>query len=374
SQRDAKRDEHAKLLAEAKKEIDNRPPPESRKAYAVTDKPKGEIGDAHVHVAGNQHRKGARAPRGFLSVITPEQPEIPGDQSGRLQLAEWLVSEENPLTPRVMVNRIWHWHFGKGIVATTDNFGLQGEKPTHPELLDYLASRFVESGWSFKAMHREIMLSDAYRRASVTNSANVAEDPSNDMLWRYERRRLEAEAIRDGVLLVSGRLDLSEPKEHPFGSVKEHERFTQHNPFLANFDKYEHDHRSVYLMTQRLQKHPILGLFDGPNRNQPTGVRRVSTVPLQSLFMMNSGFIRRNAESFAETLLAMEASDRERINVAFERAMARPATDDELADGLAFVDEVQAELGDMDEQARERQAWSSFARVLLSSSEFVYVD
>ena len=194
----------------------------------------------------------------------------------------------HPLTARVLVNRVWQHHFGRGIVATPSNFGLRGEPPTHPELLDWLAARFVADGWSIKALHRRIVTSRAYRRSSRHDPANAAKDPGNRSLWRFDRSRLDAESLRDAMLAVSGTLDLSRPGTHPFPPI-ERWRWTQHSPFK---EVYPTDRRSVYLMTQRLQKHPYLALFDGPDTNTSTEARTRATVPLQALYLMNNPWVR----------------------------------------------------------------------------------
>ncbi len=188
-----------------------------------------------------------------------------------------------------MVNRIWQHHFGRGIVATPSNFGVRGEPPSHPELLDWLAARFVAGGWSIKAMHREIVLSATYQLSSDEDTRSAALDPDDRLLWRFPRRRLDAESIRDAMLAVAGRLDPSRPGRHPFPPIEDW-HWTQHDAFKT---VYPSNHRSVYLMTQRLVKHPFLALFDGPDTNTSTDVRGRSTVPLQALWFLNNPFVRR---------------------------------------------------------------------------------
>ena len=204
-----------------------------------------------------------------------------------------------PLTARVMVNRVWQHHFGRGIVATPSNFGTRGDPPSHPELLDWLTATFVEHGWSIKSLHRLIMQSKTYQLASDSNSADEAIDPANQWYWRFNRLRLDAEAIRDAMLDVSGVLDFARPGPHPFPPIREW-HWTQHFPFKAD---YPSNHRSVYLMTQRLHRHPFLGLFDGPDTNTTTDVRSTSTVPLQALYLMNDKFMRDTAGEFARSPL-----------------------------------------------------------------------
>ncbi len=250
-------------------------PAEIEVAYAVRE---GAARAAFIQVSGDPGRPGEVVPRGvpaFLSQVPSD--EIPESQSGRRQLADWLTHPDHPLTARVIVNRIWAHHFGRGIVATPSNFGTRGSPPTHPELLDWLAATLIESGWSIKSLHRTILTSETWRRSSqalvVQNgpsdqqlAVNEDRDPSNEYLWRFSRRRLDAESIRDSILLASGSLDLSRPPEHPFPPIQNW-GYTQHSQFR---DFYPSRHRSVYLMTTRLQRHPFLALFDGPDTNTTT--------------------------------------------------------------------------------------------------------
>jgi hypothetical protein len=271
-----------------------------------------------------------------------------------------------------MANRIWQHHFGKGLVDTPPNLGLRGSEPSHPELLDWLADQFVKSGWSIKAIHRLILLSKTYRLSSACDDGNIAKDPGNRWYWRFERRRLEAEPIRDAVLAISGRLDLSRPGEHPFPPLDQW-RWTQHAPFK---DVYPSNHRSVYLMTQRLQRHPFLALFDGPDTNTTTDVRTSSTVPLQALFMMNSAFVSEQAESFARRVLTEVTDLTCRIELAHRLAWSRLPTAEEISKGVAYLGVYSAELkrvGTPSERV-ELEAWTSYARILLGANEFVYVE
>jgi hypothetical protein len=355
------------------------PPDELRKpgplpgvpvAYAVTD---GKLVSARIHLKGDPDAPGPIVPRGVPKFLAGgSSPRFPDNGSGRLQLAEWLTRPDHPLTARVMVNRIWQHHFGKGIVETPSNFGIRGEPPTHPELLDYLAHEFIRSGWSIKHMHRLIMLSKTYRLSVEHDAANAAKDPANRWYWRHDRRRLDAEAIRDAMLLVAGDLDLRRPKGHPFPPPSAW-HWTQHNPFK---EVYPSTHRSVYLMTQRLQRHPFLALFDGPDTNESTAARSTSTVPLQSLYLMNNPFTRERAERFARRLLAESTDPTRRVERAYALAWCRQPTAEEVAKAIAYVrryDEELARLGLPTEQ-REREAWTSYCRVILSANEFVYVD
>ena len=344
---------------------------DSLEAWAVSDKKKIS-GDTKIMVGGDINQRGEVAKRGFLSVLSDDFPDIPADSSGRLKFAEWLAGDDNPLTTRVIVNRVWQFHFGKGIVETSSNFGLQGSKPTHPELLDWLASDFVKHGWSLKHLHRQIMLSAVYQLSSEGSEENLRKDEANTSYWRFDRRRMDAESIRDSLLAVSMTLKPGDGGRHPFKPTKDL-KYSQGRPFYAVFD---HRHRSVYLMITRLQKHPFLALFDGADPNKTTDNRRESTVALQALYMMNSPFLKETAAAFAKRLLEFSSDSEARIQHAYKAAMSRSPDPDELTDSLAFLSAYQQEMsacGQPDAEA-EKLAWTSFARVLLSSSEFLYVD
>jgi hypothetical protein len=254
-------------------------PPAVAKAYAVLE---GTPVDAKVQVKGDPKKLGDVVPRSFLTALGGQKlpPEEKG--SGRLELAGWLTDPQNPLTARVMVNRIWQHHFGAGLVRTPNDFGLRGERPTHPELLDWLTRRFLDGGWSVKQMHRLVMLSRAYQLASADDPADAARDVRDDYLWHFPRRRLSAEEVRDAMLAVSGALDRSPAGPHPF-PPEGGWQYTQHKPFVA---AYEHDRRGAYLMQQRIRKQPFLEVFDGADPNAPTGDRPLTTTALQALLLL----------------------------------------------------------------------------------------
>jgi hypothetical protein len=339
-------------------------------AYAVQE---GKPADMYVHIRGDVNHPGPVVPRGVPKFLPGAGSlHIPPGSSGRLELADWIIRPDNPLTARVMVNRIWQYHFGKGIVGTPSNFGVRGEPPTHPELLDWLAARFIEGGWSIKALHRLIMLSRTYQLSSADNEQNRARDPSNRWYWRLDRNRLDAESIRDSLLVLSGKLDRSRPGRHPFPPFEKW-GWTQHNPFKDVYPSY---HRSVYLMTQRFQRHPYLALFDGPDANTTTGRRATSTVPLQALYLMNDPFVREQAEGFARRLISCAGDCRQRVDLAYRCAFGRPARPDEQEKGVSYCEDYArhlAEAGVKGEQ-QELESWTSYARVLYCSNEFVYLD
>jgi hypothetical protein len=339
-------------------------------AYAVSD---NKPTDVPLQRGGDPERSGPVVKRGVPKFLAGSRPfVIPPGSSGRLELANWLTAPENPLTARVMVNRIWQHHFGKGLVPTPSNFGSNGQPPSHPELLDWLASRFLESGWSIKAMHRLIVLSQTYRLASVPDSANAARDPANRGYWHFDRRRLDAEAIRDAMLAVSDTLDLRRPDQHPFPPMNTW-AWTQHAPFKQ---VYPSRHRTVYLMTQRLQRHPFLALFDGPDTNVTTDMRTRSTVPLQALYLMNNPFVTEQAKALATRLLRGAPELRQRVRQGYELTYGRLPEDSEIEAARHYLQRYEQELSRLDgpRQTHELEAWTSLARVLLGANEFVYVD
>jgi mono/diheme cytochrome c family protein len=338
-------------------------------AYGVSeDKPV----NARIQLRGEPEKPGDEAPRRFLEVLGGDKLPAGSTGSGRLELADWLTRPSNPLTARVFVNRVWQWHFGAGLVPTPSDFGLRGEPPTHPELLDWLTSEFIASGWSVKALHRLIMRSQTYQLASDDHATNLKKDPANVWLWRHARRPLDAESIRDAMLFVSGRLNRSVPDPHPFPDVTSW-RFTIHNPFFAVYDS---DHRSLYLMQQRNRRHPFLALFDAADPNLSVAQRLPTTTPTQTLYLMNSPFVQQQAESFARRLLAESGDDTKRIRLAFTIAHGRVPTDTETSDALAFLTTYRAKLTALEKPPTNdaELAWSGLARVLLTSNAFLYVD
>ena len=344
-------------------------PAELPGAYAAAE---GKPVDVPIQLAGDPAKPGAVVPRGapsFLAEAGCPPRSVPSHASGRRELAEWLTQPSQPLIARVFVNRVWQHHFGKGIVATPSNFGARGEPPTHPELLDWLAARFVAEGWSVKALHRRIVTSQAYQRSSRDDPANTAKDPANRFLWRFDRSRLDAESLRDAILAVSGGLNLERPGPHPFPPIEQW-KWTQHAPFK---DVYPTDHRSVYLMTQRLQKHPYLALFDGPDTNTSVEARTKVTAPFQALYLMNNPWMRARAEAFANGVSG-EGSDR--VAAMIERAWNRPPTVEESRRFLDYVAQYRGEAArtGLTLIEAERDAWTSLARVVLSANDFLYVD
>jgi len=339
-------------------------------AYAVKE---GKPVDARIQVGGEPSRAGASVRRGVPKFLHPQGTlDIPPEVSGRLELARWLTGLENPLTARVMVNRIWQHHFGRGLVATTSNFGLQGEPPTHPELLDYLARRFVESGWSIKAMHRLIMLSETYRLSSDGDPGNSAKDSGNRYYWRADRQRLDAESLRDSLLQLGGTLTLERPGEHPFPPAEKWS-YSAHRQFTAI---YPSNARSIYLMVQRLHPHPYLSLFNGADAKMTTDVRDSSTVPSQALFLANSAFVHEQASGFAKRLIEGWTDPGDRVRRAYLEAYGRAPSLGEVERALGYVGRYAQALAaeGIAEEKRERESWASFARVVVASNEFYHVE
>jgi hypothetical protein len=341
------------------KDFDKRPLPYPT-AYAVAEA--SRPGNARVQIKGDPSRLGAEVPRRFPAVLGGRTLPADAKGSGRLQLAEWIVDPSNPLAARVMVNRLWHHHFGRGIVATPSDFGRQGRAPTHPELLDHLATRFMDAGWSVKALHRAICLSRSYRVSVDETPELVRDDPANELFGRYPRRRLDAESIRDALLAVGGGLDLDRGGPHPFPPSTEW-GFTQHKPFL---DVYDHRRRSIYLMTQRIRRHPFFGLFDGADPSASTSARITSTTTLQALYFLNDPFVHEQARLLAERTAAGASTEEARLDLAWRLALNRPPTDEEAAGARRHLARMRATSGDA-------QAWESLARVIFRMNEFVYL-
>ena len=338
-------------------------------AYAVAE---GKAADAPVQLRGEPGRRGDVVRRGFLQVLGGQTLPADCKASGRLELAGWLTDPTNPLTARVMVNRIWQHHFGRGIVATPSDFGTRGAPPSHPQLLDWLALRFVESGWSVKAMHRLVVLTAAYQMSGGGNPEARRIDPDNALLWHYPRRRLDAESIRDGMLAAGGVLDLSPAGPHPFPPVEKW-NYTIHNPFYA---VYETKRRSVYLMVQRQKKHPFLSLFDGADPNVSTDRRHATITPAQSLFLMNDPFVHECAAALARRVLGLSDDDGARVRLAFEITQGREPDADDFVRAGGFLARYREKLSSAGKSLDEQQlgAWSAYARVLLTSNGFLYVD
>jgi cytochrome c553 len=339
--------------------------PELASAMGVVE---GEPTDVPLLRRGNHLNPGDLVPRRFPEVLTAgKQDAIPKDHSGRLELAKWLVSPKHPLTARVMVNRIWRWHFGTGLVRSVDNFGLLGDKPTHPELLDWLASELMKQGWSVKKMHRLILLSSTYRMSSNHDAKAAAADPENRLLWRANVRRLEAESIRDSLLAVSGLLDRTAGGPS-LSHVKNRGYLFDHTS--KDLTSYDTNRRSVYLPVIRNNLYAVFQLFDAPDPAVPTGDRATTTVPTQALFFMNSDLADRAADALADRLLVRSnLDDSGRVRLLFEIAYGRPPSQGEVE---RLTKAVASFAKGEDAEAR-RKAWAIVCQAVLASNEFIHL-
>ena len=330
--------------------------------------------DARILVRGELDKAGDRVERGFISVLSPSAPpRINPEASGRLELAEWLVSRDNPLTARVMANRIWMHLIGRGLVASVDNFGSTGEAPSHPELLDWLAVQFQKNGWSVKSLVKDIVMSRAYQLGSAFDRASYDADPENTLLWRANKKRLEAEAIRDALLAVSGQLDLKRP--HGSSVLSAGDGYVGRN-IREDQIKNEHNHRSVYLPIVRDMVPDSLAVFDFAETSLVTGKRDNTTVPSQALYMMNSDHVTRAAERLAATLAQSGGKGAPLIERAYLLALSRKPSESEMENAVAFFrDFTPAVADDMGNRDRIRFAGLvGFCQALFASAEFRYLN
>jgi len=307
-------------------------------------------------------------PRGFVQVLSNPgrhtlSPRTNG--SGRLELAQWIASEQNPLTARVIVNRVWYWMFGQGLVRTVDDFGTSGEAPSHPELLDHLAIEFMENGWSIKTLIREIAMSRTWQLSSEFDAANYDIDPDNRLLWRMNKRRLEGEAMRDAMLSASGNLNSERPLGTYLHSVGE--GTVGQNVFEPVIRAIESNHRSVYLPRVRSVMPEMLDLFDSPDAGSVAGTRESTASPLQSLYMLNSEFVARQAEGLADRLMKQPASDR--VDMAYLLLLGRDASASEREHALAFMQSL-----DNSTSMDKREKLIAYCQVLMCTAEFSQID
>jgi hypothetical protein len=316
-------------------------PPAYPFAHTIKDAAKPKI--ERVRIGGVRENPGEAVPHHFLSILSDGEPRALAKGSGRMELAEAIADARNPLTARVMVNRIWQHHFGAGIVRTPSDFGRMGDRPSDPELLDYLASRFIENGWSIKSLHREIMLSATYALSAEPSAKNMSIDPDNRLLWRANIQRLDAEALRDSLLFVSGELDLK--------AGGPPERLNDEN----------NKRRTVYGFVSRNKLDGMLALFDFPNPNITSEKRNVTESPAQELFFLNSGFVERRAQALAHRL-SERPDELSRIGNAYRILFGRAPAREELRLGENFL------------KANQSDGWRSYAQALLNSNEFLFVN
>lgn len=309
----------------------------------------GSPTDLNVFIRGIVENKGPVVPRHFLRVLCEGEPTAFASGSGRRELAEAIASPENPLTARIIVNRMWALYFGKPLVATPSNFGARGELPTHPELLDDLAVRFIESGWSLKWLAREIVLSSAYRQASQAETAAIAADPENVLLSRMNRRRMTVEQWRDALLWATGELQTAVG-----------------GPSLDPQDPSQR-RRTIYSHASRLELNRMLAMFDYPDPNVHADRRSETTTPLQKMFVLNSPFMVEQARRFAERLQSESLDDAQRIEFAYRLLYSRSPSEEESRLGIAF-------LGNDGGVPATSERWQQYAHVLLAANELMYVD
>jgi hypothetical protein len=315
----------------------------------VPESPHAGVHDVRIHVRGRYDRLGDATPRRFPRLLAGDDQRPITTGSGRLELANWVSSPENPLTARVMVNRIWQHHFGEGIVRTPNNFGKLGTAPTHPELLDFLARRFIDSGWSIKAMHRAIMLSATYQQSSVPQAATLRADPDNLLFGRMNRRRLESEALRDSLLAASGKLDL-----------------TPGGPAIRDLESAR---RTLYVMTIRSDRATYQFLFDAADPNAIVEKRIDSTVAPQALFLLNHPFVMAQARETARRVLKeAPPADKDRIQWLYRSLYSRPATPPEIKIGMDALIRARASAAD------NELAWTEYCQILVCANEFMYID
>jgi cytochrome c553 len=349
--------------------------------------------DCRVHDRGETDKLGPEVPRGFISLVRlPEAPKVNPSQSGRLELAQWLTSKNNPLTARVMANRVWAHLFGQGLVRTVDNFGTTGEKPSHPELLDYLAAQFTREGWSVKKLVRSLVLSRTYQLSATYDAANAEADPSDRLLWRMAPRRLEAEALRDAMLAVGGNLGLARPVGSPVMNLPYVEvRNVNNNPAKDRPNRprppgvvsTDTNCRSVYLPVMRGLVPPALDVFDFAEPSLSTGSRDVTTVATQALYLMNNPFVMEQSRRLADRLLAENGlDDAARVGLAYRTTLARTPTDVERKQAAEYLAAYSKGVSDAQPGKNKRnagadgraEAWASLCQVLLASAEFRYVN
>lgn len=335
--------------------------------FAMGVRERDEAVDSPLYIRGELEQAAETVPRGFIQVLSPDTDPPIEKGSGRRELADWLASPRNPLTARVMVNRVWLHLFGRGLVSTPDNFGAAGQPPSHPELLDFLAVSFMEKGWSVKTIIRQIVLSRAYQLGSTVDDRAMDLDPDNTLVWRMSPRRLEAEVLRDAVLAIGGRLNTQPPIGTTVARTGE--------GFAGLARAFSQDsvdpHRSVYLPIVRDQLPESLALFDFADPSLVTGVRSNTTVPSQALYLMNSPWIARLAEATAYRILAINGDNAEKIEYAYLLTLTRAPTSTERDRVQAFLKEF-SPTGD--DKNASRAAWSAFSQALFASGEFRYLN
>jgi hypothetical protein len=334
----------------------------------------GKTADLAIHLRGSHLALGDVTPRPFPAVLFDGRKTlVSGDGSGREQLARWLTATDHPLTSRVLVNRVWHWHFGRGLVPSTDNLGLLGERPTHPALLDWLAGTFVREGWSLKRLHRRLLESAAYQRSGETPVTERDRDPENRWLARFTPRRLSAEEIRDAILTVSNGLD---PRPGgPALAIENRKHIFDHTS--KDDTQYASQQRSVYLPIVRNHLCDVFTLFDYADDSVSTSARTSSTVASQALFLLNGELTLDAADRIANRVQQISSDDEQRIAHLYRQVLGRPPQPRETTRGRQFVAQIingsEANAAAPERAPREQQAWRLLAQTLLISNEMLYV-
>jgi len=344
--------EDLKKVVAAKKEAHEKLTKEMPNFVQVMAADEAEPANLPVHIRGNHLTPGKKEiPRGMPSILTDVAPprEIETSHSGRKQLADWLVAPENPLTSRVMANRLWMWHFGEALVRSPSNFGLQAEEPTHPELLDWLAQELMRQGWSLKEMHKVIMLSATYQMNSQGDASYAEADPENKRWWRQNRRRLEAEPVRDNVLAVGGELDRTIGGKAPNVGAKR---------------------RALYLPINRAALYEMFSTFDYVETANHIEKRPTTTVPHQALFLLNSPLVHEQAQRLAGEVVKQSSEPEARVDNLFQRLYARLPSDAERTRSLQFVEVATERL----ENPNPVDPWAALTRALMAANEFIYID
>jgi hypothetical protein len=356
------------------------------KLLAMGVREKIRTADSPVYNRGEPEQPGKTVPRAMPQVMTDQQPAIRRGSSGRLELANWIASADNPLTARVMVNRVWLHLFGKGIVPTADNFGAAGLPPTNQPLLDTLAVQFVKSQkWSIKSLIRSLVTTRTYRLSSTYNASNDAIDPDHVRLWRSAPRRLDAESIRDAMLAISGQLEKTPPVGSPVAKAGEGPSIRPRLPSSLKVDPND-PHRTVYTPIIRDNLPDALQLFDAADPNLVTAERATTTVPAQSLYLMNNPFVQKASEKTASRLIEKTSAESDRIREAYLLVFGRPPSGDEMRTAEKFLKEYRSKAGNppappgrfgrpgLPGTARptEKSTWSAFVQALFSSAEFLY--
>ena len=357
----------AKRFAELKKELasfDSIKPAEPPMAQSLSDLSTGAP-KTHVLKGGNYEAPQEEVAPGFLSILDPSDADV--SHGRRSALANWLASPANPLTARVMVNRVWHYHFGRGIAGTPSDFGLMGERPTNLALLDTLTANFVANGWSLKKLHKQIMLSEAWQASSAHNEASAAKDPENKLNWKYPRHRLEGEAVRDSMLAVAGRLNTKMYGTPVFPPLPA--GVVTRGGWKKDADPSDSDRRSVYVFVRRNTRYPMFEAFDMPDTHESCARRNMTINPAQSLELMNSRLVTDWSRSFAARVRNDGGQSVDgMLDRAFKLAFQRTPTEAERASARDFLARQQKLAGG------EEQAWADLCQTLFSTNEFLYVN